>query len=63
MAFGVLARATLVSAVYKQTLAMTVTSRARHPNGQLTTLISSDVSTVRQIRLTVDLEDRLLCTV
>lgn len=44
MAFGVLARATLVSSVYKQALAMTVPSRAKHPNGQLTTLISSDVS-------------------
>lgn len=44
MAIGVLARATLVSAVYKRALSMTVEARAAHPNGQLTTLVSSDVS-------------------
>jgi hypothetical protein len=44
MAIGVLARATLVSAVYKQALSMTVESRSHHPSGKLTTLVSSDVS-------------------
>lgn len=44
MAIGVLARATLVSAVYKQALSMTVESRSSHPSGKLTTLVSSDVS-------------------
>ena len=44
MAIGVLVRATLISAVYKRALSLTVEARASHPNGQLTTLVSSDVS-------------------
>jgi hypothetical protein len=44
MAIGVLVRATLISAVYKRALSLTVEARAAHPNGQLTTLVSSDVS-------------------
>jgi ATP-binding cassette subfamily C (CFTR/MRP) protein 1 len=44
MAIGVLVRATLISAVYKRALTLTVEARAAHPNGQLTTLVSSDVS-------------------
>jgi len=43
MAIGVLVRATLISAVYKRALSLTVEARASHPNGQLTTLVSSDV--------------------
>lgn len=46
MAIGVLARATLVAAVYKRALSMTVEARTAHPNGQLTTLVSSDVSRI-----------------
>jgi hypothetical protein len=43
MAIGVLTRATLVTAVYKQTLSMTVEARSAHPSGKITTLVSSDV--------------------
>lgn len=43
MTIGVLVRATLISAVYKRALSLTVEARAAHPNGQLTTLVSSDV--------------------
>jgi ATP-binding cassette subfamily C (CFTR/MRP) protein 1 len=44
MAIGVLTRASLISAIYKRSLSMTVGARATHPNGRLTNYISSDVS-------------------
>ncbi|WVF66753.1 hypothetical protein IAT40_001495 [Kwoniella sp. CBS 6097] len=46
MAAGVLARSTLISAVYKKTLHMSVKARAEHPNGKLLTYLSSDISRV-----------------
>ncbi|WVQ94366.1 hypothetical protein IAU59_001445 [Kwoniella sp. CBS 9459] len=46
MATGVLARATLISGVYKKTLHMSVKARAEHPNGKLLTYLSSDISRV-----------------
>ncbi|KAK8861276.1 hypothetical protein IAR55_002095 [Kwoniella newhampshirensis] len=46
MAFGVLARAALISAVYKQSLRLSVEGRARHPNGTLLTYLSSDISRI-----------------
>ena len=54
MAIGVLARATLISAIYKRSLALTVGSRAKHPNGKLTTHLSSDVSGAPFQRVEVD---------
>lgn len=47
MAIGVLARATLISAIYKRSLSLTVGSRSKHPNGKLINHISSDVSDSR----------------
>lgn len=49
MATGVLIRAALISAVYKRALSLTVEARTAHPNGQVTTLVSSDVSMYYQI--------------
>jgi ATP-binding cassette subfamily C (CFTR/MRP) protein 1 len=46
MAIGVLARATLISAIYKRSLSLTVGSRSKHPNGKLINHISSDVSDI-----------------
>ncbi|OCF34538.1 hypothetical protein I316_03579 [Kwoniella heveanensis BCC8398] len=46
MATGVLARATLICAVYKKTLHMSVKARSEHPNGKLLTYLSSDISRV-----------------
>ncbi|WVQ83494.1 hypothetical protein IAT38_005635 [Cryptococcus sp. DSM 104549] len=46
MATGVLARATLISAVYKQAMELSVDGRVEHPNGRLLTYISSDISRI-----------------
>nr|XP_018264326.1 uncharacterized protein I303_02491 [Kwoniella dejecticola CBS 10117]OBR86484.1 hypothetical protein I303_02491 [Kwoniella dejecticola CBS 10117] len=44
MATGVLARATLISAIYQKAMMLSVGGRAQHPNGKLLTYLSSDVS-------------------
>ncbi|WRT65384.1 uncharacterized protein IL334_002327 [Kwoniella shivajii] len=46
MAIGVLARATLISAIYKKAMCLSVGGRAQHPNGKLLTYLSSDISRV-----------------
>ena len=46
MAIGVLARATLISAIYKRSLALSVGARSQHPNGKLLTILSSDISRI-----------------
>ncbi|KAK6906876.1 hypothetical protein I203_100863 [Kwoniella mangroviensis CBS 8507] len=46
MAIGVLARATLISAIYKKAMCLSVAGRAKHPNGKLLTYLSSDISRI-----------------
>nr|XP_019012361.1 uncharacterized protein I206_03208 [Kwoniella pini CBS 10737]OCF51142.1 hypothetical protein I206_03208 [Kwoniella pini CBS 10737] len=46
MATGVLARATLISAVYQKSMLLSVGGRAKHPNGKLLTYLSSDISRI-----------------
>jgi hypothetical protein len=57
MTMGVLARAALISAVYKRALALTVGARIQHPNGKLINHMSSDVSKPCVLALTIDLTD------
>ncbi|WWC98841.1 hypothetical protein V866_005734 [Kwoniella sp. B9012] len=46
MAIGVLARATLISAIYQKAMCLSVAGRAKHPNGKLLTYLSSDISRI-----------------
>ncbi|WWC59914.1 uncharacterized protein I303_102476 [Kwoniella dejecticola CBS 10117] len=64
MATGVLARATLISAIYQKAMMLSVGGRAQHPNGKLLTYLSSDVSDAGNgLRLrSLDIADRLLCS-
>ncbi|ORY27673.1 P-loop containing nucleoside triphosphate hydrolase protein [Naematelia encephala] len=46
MAIGVLARATLISAVYQRAVSLTAQGRAQHPNGKIINHVSSDISRI-----------------